>query len=114
MHFCTLNWVWRLSVRSVLFAWLFIGGVALAEQVDLVSETSAHDEQALGALQLALKPGQIGAADDHVGIGPLDPIAEVARVPFFLLSRLRLDECRSLLNSKSTISLFMILSCYRI
>lgn len=98
---------------SVLFAWLFIGGVALAEQVDLVSETSAHDEQALDALQLAIKPGHIEVADDHVGIGPLDPIAEVARVPF-LLSRLRVDEGRSLLNSQNTISLFMIFSCYRI
>ena len=98
---------------SLLLVWFFMGGLALAEQIDLVRETSPHDEQALDALQLALKPGQIEAADDHVGIAPLDPIAEVARVPF-VLSRLRIDEGRSLLNSKNTISLFMILSCYRI
>ncbi|MEO7860836.1 MAG: hypothetical protein ABIU05_10395 [Nitrospirales bacterium] len=113
MQLCTLKYLQKLPVWSVLLVWFFMGGLALAEQIDLVSETSPHDEQALDALQLALKPGQIEAADDHVGIGPLDPIAEVARVPF-VLSRLRVDEGRSLLNSKNTISLFMILSCYRI
>lgn len=98
---------------SVLLVWFFMGGVALAEQVDLVGETSAHDEQALDALRLAIKPGQIEPADCHLPIGPLEPIVEVARVPF-VLSRLRVDEGRSFLNSKNTISLFMILSCYRI
>ena len=98
---------------SLIFVWLFMGGVALAEQVDLVSETSAHDEEALDALQLAIKPGQIEAAHCHIPIGSLEPMTEVARVPF-LLSRLRVNECSPLLNSKSTIRLFMILSCYRI
>ena len=93
--------------------WLFMGGVALAEQVDLVSETSAHDEEALDALQLAIKPGQIEAAAGPVGFDLLEPIVEVARVSF-LSSRLRVNECSPLLNSKSTIRLFMILSCYRI
>lgn len=113
MRLCTPKYLQKLPVWSVLLVWFFMGSLALAEQIDLVSETSPHDEQALDALQLALKPGQIEAADDHVGIGPLDPIAEVPRVPF-VLSRLRVDEGRSLLNSKNTISLFMILSCYRI
>jgi len=113
MRLCTLKYLQKLPVWSLLFIWLFMGGVVLAEQVDLVSETSAHDEQALEALQLAIKPGQIGAAADPVGLGPLDPVAEVTGVPF-LLSRLRVTECSPLLNSKSTIRLFMILSCYRI
>ena len=98
---------------SLIFVWLFMGGVALAEQVDLVSETSTQDEQALEALQLAFKPGKVGVAAGPVEIGPLDPVAKVAGVPF-LLSRLRVNECSPLLNSKSTIRLFMILSCYRI
>ena len=98
---------------SVLFLWLFMGSVALAEQVDLMTETSTQDEQALEALQQAIKPGQTETTAGPVGIGPLDPVTEVAGVPF-LLSRLRVNECRPLFNSKSTIRLFMILSCYRI
>jgi len=90
-----------------------MSSLALAEQGPLVSETSTHDEEALGALQPAIKPGQREAVTRPVGIGPLEPIAEVARVPF-RSSRLRIDECRSLLNSSNTVSLSMILSCYRI
>lgn len=98
---------------SVLFVWLFMSSLALAEQGNLVSETCTHEEEALGALQLALKPGQREAVTGPVGIGPLEPIAEVARVPF-QSSRFRVDERHSLLNSRNTISLCMILSCYRI
>ena len=98
---------------SLLFVWLFMSSLALAEQGPLVSETSTHDEEALGALQPAIKPGQREAVTRPVGIGPLEPIAEVARVPF-RSSRLGIDECRSLLNSRNTVSLSMILSCYRI
>ena len=113
MHFCPLKHLQQLPVWSVLFVWLFMSSLALAEQGELVSETSTHDEEALGALQLAIKPEQREAVTGPVGIGPLEPIAEVARVPF-RSSRLRVDECRSLLNSRNTISLCMILSCYRI
>ena len=98
---------------SLLFVWLFMSSLALAELGPLVSETSAHDEEALGARQPAIKPGQREAVTRPFGIGPLEPIAEVARVPF-RSSRLRIDECRSLLNSRNTVSLSMILSCYRI
>jgi hypothetical protein len=113
MHFCPLKHLERLPVWSLLFVWLFMSSLALAEQGPLVSETSTHDEEALGALQPAIKPGQREAVTRPVGIGPLEPIAEVARVPF-RSSRLRIDECRSLLNSRNTVSLSMILSCYRI
>ena len=98
---------------SLLFVWLFMSSLALAEQGPLVSETSTHDEEALGARQPAITPGQREAVTRPVGIGPLEPIAEVARVPF-RSSRLGIDECRSLLNSRNTVSLSMILSCYRI
>ena len=98
---------------GVLFVWLFMSSLVLAEQVDLVSETSTHDEEALGTLQPAIRPGQIIGVAGPVGIDHLESIAEVARVPF-LSSRLRVEECRSLLNSKHTINLCMILSCYRI
>ena len=113
MHFCPLKHLLRLPVWTVLFVWLFMSGLALAEQGKLVSETSTHDKETLGGLQLAIKPGQREAVTRPVGIGPLEPIAEVARVPF-RSSRLRIDECRSLLNSRNTVSLSMILSCYRI
>jgi hypothetical protein len=113
MHFCPLKHLERLPVWSLLFVWLFMSNLALAEQGPLVSETSTHDEEALGALQPAIKLGQREAVTRPVGIGPLEPIAEVARVPF-RSSRLRIDECRSLLNSRNTVSLSMILSCYRI
>ena len=98
---------------SLLFVWLFMSSLALAGQGKLVSETSTHDEEALGSLQLAIKSGQREAVTSPVGIGPLEPIAEVACISFQSF-RLRVDECRSLLNSRNTISLCMILSCYRI
>ena len=113
MHFCPLKHLQRLPVWSLLFVRLFMGSLALAEQVDLVGETSTHDEEALDALQLAIRPGQIEGVAGPVGVGLLEPIGEVARVPF-LSSRLRADECRSLLNSKNTINLCIIISCYRI
>jgi hypothetical protein len=113
MHFCTLKHLQKLPLWSLLFVWLFMGSLARAEQVDLVNETSTHDEEALDTLQLAIRPGQIEGVAGPVGIGPLEPIAEVVRVPF-LSPRLHIDECRSLLNSKNTISLCMIISCYRI
>lgn len=98
---------------SVLFVWLFMSSLALAERGKLVNETSTHGEEALGALQPAIKPGQREVVTGPVGIGPLEPIAEVARVPF-QSSRLRVDDYRFLLNSRNTISLCIILSCYRI
>ena len=113
MHFCPLKHLQKLPVWSVLFVWLFMSNLALAEQDKLVSETSTHDDEALGTLQLAITPGQREVVTGPVGIGPLEPIAEVACVPF-RSSRLRVNECRSLLNSRNTISLYMILSCYRI
>jgi hypothetical protein len=100
-------------VWSVLFVSLFMSNLALAEQVTLVSETSTHDAETLGALLLAINPGQREAITSPVRIGPLEPIAEVARIPF-QSSLLRVDDCRSLFNSRNTISLYMILSCYRI
>jgi hypothetical protein len=113
MHVCPLKHLQKLPVWSVLFVWFFMSSLALAEQGKLVSETGTHDEEALGAPQLAITPGQREVVTGPVGIGPLEPTAEVACVPF-RSSRLRVDECRALLNSSNTISLCMILSCYRI
>jgi len=54
----------RVSIAStVLLAWLFFGGVALTEQLELIIETGEQDsqlcEQALVALGCALKPDPI-------------------------------------------------------
>ena len=113
MHCCILKQLKSLSAWSLLFVWLFMGGVALAEQVDLVSETSTQDEQALDAWQLAIKRGQVEAAIDHIPINRVESIAEIADVRF-PLSRLLVAESRFRVNSTSTISLFVLLSCYRI
>src|SRR5262245_55770413 len=113
MHFCILKQLKSLSVWSLLFVWLFMGGVALAEQVDLVSETSTQDEQALDAWQLAIKHGHVEAAIDPIPINRVESVDEIAGVRF-LLSRLLAAESRSRFNSTSTISLLVLLSCYRI
>ena len=53
---------------GLLLAWLFFGSLALAEQLNLMMETSAQDEQALSELASGLKPdvltveGRLGGA----------------------------------------------------
>lgn len=42
--------------KSLLAVWLFFGGLALLDQLQLTQDTSAQDEQALLELASALKP----------------------------------------------------------
>ncbi len=45
----------RRILRFLIGVWLFLGGVALAEQLHVIPETSLADEQALEYFQLAVK-----------------------------------------------------------
>lgn len=45
----------RPIVGSLIVVWLLLGGLALAEQLNVVPETNASDEQALTQLQFAVK-----------------------------------------------------------
>jgi len=51
----------RFAALGLLIIWLLMGASALAEQADILSETSSQDERALSRLVLAIKPGQIEA-----------------------------------------------------
>lgn len=52
----------RWVVGSLVLIWLSLGGLALAEQLHIVTETGSHDEQALEDLQLAVKSEAPGDA----------------------------------------------------
>ena len=102
-----------LPVYGLLLVWLFLAGVALAEQVDLLIETSTQDEQALSALVLAIKPG-VTNADGHITIvGPaLTSIAPA--LSSLLLFGVISDKPPSHLLSRASLPLFLALSCYRV
>lgn len=52
----------RRIVGSLIVVWLLLGGLALAEQLNVVSETNSSDEQALTQLQLAVKSEMLDAS----------------------------------------------------
>ncbi len=54
MQMCRSNFHRRI-VGSLIVVWLLLGGLALAEQLNVVPETNSSDEQALTQLQLAVK-----------------------------------------------------------
>jgi hypothetical protein len=52
----------RRIMGSLIVVWLLLGGLALAEQLNVVSETNSSDEQALTQLQLAVKSETLDAS----------------------------------------------------
>ena len=50
-----------LTSTGLLAAWLFLGCLALADQINLTPETSTQDEQALAQLASGLKPDVLSA-----------------------------------------------------
>lgn len=103
----------KLPACGLLLVWLLLGGLALAEQVDLLIETSTHDEQALYGLMLAIKPGQAGVDFDGI-LGPAPNLVEADRSTLALFG-LRHDRSHPRLFTRmSTVPLFIVLSCYRI
>lgn len=52
----------RWVMGSLMIIWLLLGSLALAEQLNIVSETGSHDEQALTDLQLAVKSETLDAS----------------------------------------------------
>ena len=81
----------RRILGFLIGVWLFLGGVALAEQLHVMPETSLADEQALAYLQLAVKSETLDAsiAATFVNLLPLSLIvslsAAVAAVPSNLI-----------------------------
>lgn len=47
-----------------MVVWLLLGGVALAEQLNVVPETNVSDEQALTQLQFAVKSDTLNASSE--------------------------------------------------
>ncbi len=103
----------KVVLGGLVLMWLLMGGLALAEQMNVVDETGPHDEDALASLQLAVKSEPF---EDHAGpihTNPSQPIIGLEAVPF-VFSSLHIDTSRPLLRSKNTFSLFLRVSCYRI
>lgn len=102
----------RWVLKSLVVIWLLMGGLAFAEQLDVVSETGSHDEQALEHLQLAVKSE---ARDDSTGPIPSDllqlPVA--VRLVTIVTPLFGGPTC-PLLRSKNIRSLVLITCCYRI
>jgi hypothetical protein len=103
----------KLLVWGLLLVWLLLGGLALAEQVDLLIETSTHDEQALYGLILAIKPGQTEVDCDRI-ICPTPNIVEPDRSTLAFLGPSGYGYHPLLFTRTSTVPLFTFLSCYRI
>lgn len=61
--------------------WLFFASLALAEQMNLTKETSAHDEQALSQLASGLKPDV-----SHCGDRVSDLVTAETSAPFSFVS----------------------------
>lgn len=103
----------KLPAWGLLLVWLLLGGLALAEQVDFLIETSTHDEPALSGLMLAIKPGHTGIDCDRI-IGPAPNIVEPDRSTLALFSLSGYGSHPLLFTRTSTVPLFTVLSCYRI
>ena len=64
MQMCRTFHFHRRIVGSLIVVWLLLGGLALAEQLNVVPETNASDEQALTQLQFAVKSDTLNASID--------------------------------------------------
>src|SRR5215813_12785136 len=62
MQMCRNIYFHRRIVGCLLVVWLFFGGLALAEQLNVMPETNSSDEQALAYLQLAVKSETLDAS----------------------------------------------------
>ncbi len=112
MRHCASIGVQRMVLGILLIIWVLMGGVALAEQLNWLDETSLLDEEALSSLQHALKsepPGHhIQTAEILSEQFPACAEAAPAVPPF--------PQAASppLLRSKDTTCVFKIVSCFRI
>jgi len=102
-----------LPIGVFFFIWLFFAGLALAEQVGLMVETSQYDEQALIELGQALKP-QVDKTTlaGHSVVHPTE-IVRTSSIPH----RVEVQELHansSLLEVHEALDLYMLHSAYRI
>ncbi len=63
MKMCKIAYLHRFVVGYLLLVLLFLGGLALAEQLNIMPETSTSDEQALSSFQLAVKSKTLDASN---------------------------------------------------
>lgn len=102
----------RRLTGSLIIIWFLLGGLALAEQLHVVSETGSHDEQALMDLQLAVKSETLGAPS-------ADPLPDL--LDLSITSHLRTtlpvvvaNAINVFTDSAQTKSLSQFTCCYRI
>lgn len=112
MHMCTIISLQRWMLGSLVVIWLLMGGLALAEQLHVVSETGPHDEQALEHLQLAVKSEAFGGS---TGTAPPDLLhLPIAVPPITIGTAVAMNLISSFLGSVHTRSLALFTCCFRI
>lgn len=73
-----------IAVWALLLVWLFFGGLALSERIGLLEENTAYDEEALAALQDALKPQLEHAQHIQIALNAAPSVRDLSSVPQFL------------------------------
>lgn len=102
----------RWVLGSLVMIWLLMGGLAFAEQLNVVLETGPHDEQALEHLQFAVKSE---ALDDSNGPFPADLLQLTTGVrPVTIVTSVAANPPLSHFGSTHTRSLVLFTCCYRI
>ncbi|KXK00573.1 MAG: hypothetical protein UZ03_NOB001002738 [Nitrospira sp. OLB3] len=112
MQLYTLIPFQRWVLGTLVVIWLLMGGLVLAEQLNVVTETGSHDEQALEHLQLAVRSETL---DDSTGALPPDLLQLSVAVCLVRIGTLvASNPTCSLLGSPHTRSLVLLTCCYRI
>ena len=96
--------------RGLLAVWLFFGGLALTDQMNLTQETSAQDEQALLQLASGLKPDV-----PHLegGLGS-SGIANASVSPTFVCTEAARQVISTTVQALPALRLHQLVSVYRI
>lgn len=100
-----------LVTRGLIAVWLFLGCLALTDQMQLTQETSSQDEEALLQLASCLKPDvpQLECALSNSGISDASVSSSL-----FTTEEDASQETRSIVQVVPTLRLHQLVSVYRI
>lgn len=112
MQMSKFIYVQRWVLGSLVAIWLLMGGLALAEQLNVVPETGPHDEQTLEHLQLAVK-SEVRNESTGPLLPHLFPLSFAVR-PVTLVPSVITNPTFSVLSSTHIRSLVLLTRCYRI
>lgn len=112
MQMCKFIYMQRWAFGSLVAIWLLLGGLALAEQLNVVSETGPHDEQTLEHLQLAVKSES--CSDSTRPLSPDLLQLAFAVCPVTMVPSVVANPAYSVFSSTHIRSLVLLTRCYRI